>query len=62
MAVVKEMFNIEQQISEEFYIFDFSKYEQLLESLENCTKKLDILVEKTSAIEQQTQQTGKRNK
>ena len=26
------------------------------------TKKLDILVEKTSAIEQQTQQTGKRNK
>lgn len=62
MAVVKEMIHLEHQKSEELYFFDFSRYEKLLDSLELCTKKLDSLVEKTSVIEQQTQQTGKRNK
>lgn len=42
---------IQSEMLSECPILDFAKYEKLLDSLENCTKKLEKLVEKTTELE-----------
>lgn len=55
MDVLKEMENIHFDIdTSECPILRFAKYENLLNSLENCTRKLENLIEKTTEIEEKT--------
>ena len=52
MAILKERKMIYAEMDlPEFQILNFAKYEKLLDSLENCTKKLEKLVEKTTELE-----------
>lgn len=55
MDVLKEMESIHFGIdTSECPILRFAKYENLINSLENCTRKLEELVEKTTEIEEKS--------
>ena len=49
MAAVKSMNSYN-----EHYSVNYIRYEKILDSFETCTKKLDTLIEKTAAIEKET--------